>query len=168
MAIEIDAAAVAQPEYYALLSQGSVGSDTAQVQTWLNGLRDQGMNLPRLTVDGRYGSSTTTAVRTFQALAGLSADGKVGRNTWNALYAAYAAAYGQGLVWPGVTMRSGMQGGTIKAVQQLLHENDGATLTADGHYGTATTQAVEMFQHCQRITVDGVVGRNTWERLYGI
>lgn len=168
MSIKIDIAAVSQPEYYALLSQGSVGSDTAQVQTWLNGLRDRGMNLPALTVDGHYGNSTATAVRTFQALAGITVDGRVGRNTWNALYAAYAAAYGPGLVWPGITMRSGMQGGTVRSVQQLLNEKDGAKLNADGHYGTATRQAVEMFQHCQRITVDGVVGRNTWERLYGL
>ena len=65
-------------------------------------------------------------------------------------------------------MRSGMQGGTVKAVQQLLNEKDGAKLTADGHYGSATKKAVEMFQHCQRITVDGVVGRDTWDRLYGL
>lgn len=168
MSIELDIAVTAQPEYYALLSQGSTGPDTAQVQTWLNGLRDKGMNLPRLTVDGRYGSSTTEAVKIFQTAASITMDGKVGHTTWNALYAAYAAAYGPGLVWPGITMRSGMRGGAVKAVQQLLNEKDGAKLNADGHYGSSTKRAVEMFQHCQRITVDGVVGRNTWDRLYGL
>ena len=167
MAIEMETTAPAQPEYYALQSQGSSGPDTAQVQTWLDGLRSRGTNLPALTVDGRFGHTTAEAVRAFQALAGLGVDGKVGRNTWNALYHAYAAAYGPGLVWPGVVMRSGARGGTVRAVQRMLNEKDGAKLNADGRYGAATKRAVEMFQHCQRIESDGVVGRDTWDRLYG-
>lgn len=166
MAIRMETTAPVQPEYFALLSQGSSGPDVGQVQTWLDGLRSKGMEMPRLTVDGRFGSSTAEAVRIFQALAGVSVDGKVGRNTWNALYYAYAAAYGPGLVWPGVTMRSGARGGAVKAVQRMLNEKDGAKLNADGHYGSATKRAVELFQHCQRIESDGVVGRDTWDRLY--
>lgn len=167
MAIEMEPNAAVQPAYYGLLTQGSFGPDTAQLQTWLNGLRERGMNLPHLTVDGRFGRTTGEAVRAFQALAGLTVDGKAGRNTWDAVYRAYAAAYGPGLVWPGITMRSGMLGGTVRAVQQLLNEKDGARLNADGHYGSATKRAVELFQHCQRIEMDGVVGRDTWTRLYG-
>ncbi len=38
-----------------------------------------------LVSDGRFGETTHQAVLAFQAQKGLSQDGKVGRNTWNAL-----------------------------------------------------------------------------------
>lgn len=36
-------------------------------------------------IDGRFGSRTEAAVRAFQEAAGLTVDGKVGEQTWNAL-----------------------------------------------------------------------------------
>lgn len=51
---------------------GASGPDIALVQRWLGGLN----------VDGRYGTSTETAVRRFQREQGLKIDGHVGRDTW--------------------------------------------------------------------------------------
>lgn len=153
------------PAYYALLQQGSSGPDVAQVQTWLNGLRGHWPSLPNLTVDGRFGNSTTEAVKKFQVLAGIKEDGKVGQNTWNALATAYGSLHGDSQVYPGIALRQGQQGGTVKALQEDLNRKDNAKLNADGKFGSATRQAVQMFQHCQRLTADGVAGKNTWERL---
>lgn len=38
---------------------------------------------------------------------------------------------------------------------------------ADGYFGTATLEAVKRFQEDYGISVDGIVGVNTWERLMG-
>ena len=66
--------------------RGASGPDIALVQRWLGGLN----------VDGRYGTSTETAVRRFQREQGLKIDGHVGRDTWDALYRAWADKNGEG------------------------------------------------------------------------
>ncbi len=43
---------------------------------------------PALTVDGKFGPNTATAVRTYQQQQGLTADGVAGTDTWRALLAA--------------------------------------------------------------------------------
>ncbi|MBQ8647733.1 MAG: peptidoglycan-binding protein [Oscillospiraceae bacterium] len=157
---------MALPEYYATLRRGSTGPDVSMVQTWLSGLpRATWPCLQNLTVDGNYGSSTEQAVRFFQSGSNLNPDGVVGRQTWNALYAAYAAANGEGEQYPGTAMRSGHSGATVRSVQARLNAR-GAALTLDGNYGGKTVSAVQTFQRASRLTADGVVGRQTWNALY--
>ncbi|WP_080751487.1 peptidoglycan-binding protein [Clostridium tetani] len=36
---------------------------------------------------------------------------------------------------------------------------------ADGYFGDATLNAIKSFQRDNGILVDGIVGRDTWERL---
>lgn len=64
-----------------LLKQGSRGKDVETLQTLLNRTGS------RLGVDGDFGENTTDAVKRFQRLAGLTADGIVGQQTWTALEA---------------------------------------------------------------------------------
>lgn len=153
------------PAWYSVLRQGSSGPDQAQVQTWLNGLSAAGEGFSVLAVDGKYGSNTTRAVRQFQKWAGLTQDGVVGRDTWNALAMAYRQRVGTEHVYPGIPLRQGQQGGSVKALQQDLNRKDNAALQEDGRFGSATKRAVQMFQHCQRLKEDGVAGKLTWQRL---
>lgn len=39
-----------------------------------------------LGIDGKFGSGTERAVKSFQASRGLTADGIVGKKTWDALF----------------------------------------------------------------------------------
>ena len=68
------------------LKYGSTGELVKELQTALNrvqtALNRAGCNL---TVDGVFGSKTTTAVKQFQGLCNLSQDGIVGAETWKAL-----------------------------------------------------------------------------------
>ena len=117
----------AMPEYGGtVLRPGASGPDIALVQRWLGGLN----------VDGRYGTSTETAVRRFQREQGLKIDGHVGRDTWDALYRAWADKNGEGEIWPGVTMRRGSRGATVKSAQQKL-KTLVPELTTDGRYRKA-------------------------------
>ena len=65
-----------------LLKQGSRGDKVKQLQKCLNAAMP---TRKQLVVDGVFGLGTAAAVRAFQQKAGLTADGVVGKNTWNAL-----------------------------------------------------------------------------------
>ena len=156
---------MANPEYYALLQSGSVGPDVALIQIWLNGIRGNCLNYPVLTVDGKFGSGTERAVRQFQMQSNLTSDGKVGKNTWDALYNRYILNHSAAQQYPGIPMRSGDRGATVKSAQLKLNSK-GSTLTADGKYGSKTVTAVRNFQSTNGLGVDGVIGQSTWARLY--
>ena len=42
----------------------------------------------------------------------------MGANTWNAIYAKYTAAHGLHVPYPGIVLRQGSEGGTVRLVQQ--------------------------------------------------
>ena len=88
------------------------------MQTWLNGVRDQCSFYPALTTDGRFGTKSENAVKEFQLRNNMNMDGKVGANTWNVLYAKYTAKHGLAVPYPGIVMRTGMSGGTIRLIQR--------------------------------------------------
>ena len=112
---------MAIPAYYSLLHRGSSGPDVALVQTWLNGVRDACTWHDPLKADGRFGLSTENAVKEFQLKNKMNVDGKVGANTWNVLYTQYTAKHGLNVPYPGIVLRSGASGGTVRLVQQKLN-----------------------------------------------
>ena len=112
---------MAIPAYYSLLHRGSSGPDVALVQTWLNGVRDACTWHDPLKADGKFGLSTENAVKEFQLKNKMNVDGKVGANTWNVLYTRYTAKHGLNVPYPGIVLRSGASGGTVRLVQQKLN-----------------------------------------------
>ena len=158
------------------LRTGSTGSAVEQVQFWLNTLAQYESAIPSLAVDGRYGTSTASAVRAFQRRYGLTVDGVVGRETWNAIYNEFRSIQsdnGTPNAYPGTALREGASGQNVRLVQFWLkiartvysRLND---LTVDGKFGAATTAAVKQFQTYFGLTSDGVVGRTTWNKLYEV
>ena len=156
---------MAIPAYYSLIHAGSSGPDVALVQTWLNGIRDPCTWHGILAVDGNFGTGSERAVMEFQLRNRLTADGKVGLVTWNALYNKYTAKHGLGAPYPGIALRTGMVGGTVRLLQQKLNTL-GETLSSDGKFGAATAAAVRRFQARNQLTDDGVVGVTTWNKLF--
>lgn len=59
------------------------------------------------------------------------------------------------------TLRSGMNGAAVTALQTALNNYGGASLVADGAYGPATSAAVMAFQASQGLGQDGIAGPNT-------
>lgn len=59
----------------------------------------------------------------------------------------------------------GRSGGCVKTLQILLNAYNKAGLTVDGVFGAATDKAVRAYQKSRKLTVDGVVGEKTWEKL---
>lgn len=155
-----------------VLRRGSTGSHVEQVQFWLSDLAQFDSSLPAVTVDGSYGAATERAVKAFQQKQSLTADGVVGRTTWNALYAAWLEAQSDigGTAWPGTALRRGDTGMEVRLVQfwlRLAADNYSglSPVVVDGSYGPATVNAVTAFQNKFALAADGVTGRSTWNKV---
>ena len=159
------------------LRRGDTGMEVRLVQFWLRLAADNYSALRTVTVDGSYGAATVSAVTAFQSLFGLTADGVIGRSTWNKLKEVGLAVANKIVatnVAPGqftATTREGSRGTAVRAVQYYLRRlaayySDVPTVTVDGKFGAATTRAVKAWQTRAGLTVDGVVGRLTFQSLY--
>ena len=159
------------------LRQGSSGQNVRLVQFWLKIARTVYSSLNNVTVDGIFGSSTTAAVRRFQTYFGLTSDGVVGRTTWNKLYEVYNDIANRLLSpslrpgeYPGV-LRNGSTGTAVRELQFYLYlmsayQSSIPSVSIDGRFGAATEAAVRAYQRFAGLTVDGIVGRKTWDSLY--
>ena len=63
-------------------------------------------------------------------------------------------------------IKYGSSGDDVKELQRLLNAN-GYSLDVDGVWGDNTDAAVRKYQKQNGLTVDGIVGTNTWGSLYG-
>ena len=128
-----------------LVQQGSTGEDVRTVQYLLTA---QGHPTG---VDGDFGPVTKTAVEAFQSSRGLGADGIVGPQTWPQLI---------------IQVQQGSNGDAVRAVQSQIHSRGaGAGLAIDGIFGPGTNDAVQAFQRLLGLSVDGIVGEQTWNYL---
>ncbi|MCL2169610.1 MAG: N-acetylmuramoyl-L-alanine amidase [Defluviitaleaceae bacterium] len=146
-----------------VLRRGMNGPSIRQVQERLNQLGQS----PPLAADGVFGPLTEAAVVAFQRANGLVPDGVVGPNTWNALFAQQVTPPSVWPPYPGVVLRRGMNGPSIRQVQERLNQlGQRPPLTTDGVFGPLTEAAVIAFQRANGLVPDGIVGPNTWNALF--
>ena len=84
----------------------------------------------------------------YQFKRGLTVDGLKGPNTLNAC----------------PTVKKGAKGNVTRLIQERLN-SVGFSLRVDGIFGTATYNAVKVFQRNRGLSQDGIVGKNTWNWL---
>ncbi len=157
------------------LRPGSSGSEVARMQTYLNGLRDAKYpTLNRLVVDGRYGSATASTVMQYQVINRLSMDGVIGHDTWNAIVSDYNATIGGSAdTYPGIPLRPGDRSQDVRHMQGRLNEvariyTGINTQTVDGAYGNNMTNAVRRFQRQFSLSADGILGKDTWNKIVSV
>lgn len=74
----------------------------------------------------------------------------------------------ESVVYDMKTLRIGNKGTQVMVLQWLLNHTTEYTVgTVDGIFGTKTLTAVRQFQEANGLTVDGIVGKNTWKKLLG-
>nr|DAL21153.1 MAG TPA_asm: lysozyme family protein [Caudoviricetes sp.] len=125
--------------------------NVAEIQYTLNDR--YGLNI---AVDNIYGNETRRAlVKALQTELNkqyhrdLAVDGIFGANTYNAC----------------INVRIGAEGNITYLIQAMLvcHSFD---IDADGIFGPATESAVKEFQSRNGLSVDGIVGKNTFNKLF--
>ncbi len=120
------------------------------------------------TMDGQFGSGMYQAVVAFQERNGLSADGVIGAGTRKLLFAEGAIAADEVVPTPEThrTLRLGMEGADVAALQVRLRELGYYTMAVDSQYGKGTVAAVKAFQGRNGLKVDGVCGEDTSNAIY--
>ena len=130
--------------YYPIQTIGNRGSDVRALQYLL---RAAGQSV---TVDGKFGTSTQTAVKHHQEARGLPVTGLVNHPTWRSLT-------------PNLSI--GSSGDAVRALQRLLNDKRKAGLTVSGTYGSSTRDAVAAFQRHMSSSSSGSMDDDTWRRL---
>ncbi|WP_261381300.1 spore cortex-lytic enzyme [Paenibacillus cremeus] len=137
----------AQAKAATTLAQGSANGDVWDLQFRLNALGYYSQPL-----DGKFGTQTAAAVRSFQKAYGLPVDGIAGTQTWAALkkysvnqseldmlaHIIYSEARGEsytGQVAVGAVVMNRVQSGTFpNTVQGVIFEPGAFTAVSDGQY----------------------------------
>ena len=123
-----------------------------QIQSTLNQRYGAG-----LTVDGVFGRLTKTAI-----VRGLQTElnRQFGRNlTVDGIFGSATRA-------ATVTVRPGARGNITYLIQAALYTRGYTSVIPDGAYGPVTETAIRAFQRDQGMTVDGVAGQVTQDRLF--
>lgn len=120
------------------VKKGSSGTQVKYLQQALIGL-----GYLSGSADGIYGGQTQEAVRKFQKAYGLSADGAAGPDTTTALKNA------------------------VMALQSDLTRKGYDCGGCDSIYGNGMKKAVKAYQKAAGVSVTGVAGPKTMQRLYG-
>lgn len=64
-------------------------------------------------------------------------------------------------------LRKGSEGDQVKALQRMLYAMGYDVGPVDGIFGSKTEAAVRAYQKNKGLTVDGIVGQQTWTKLLG-
>ena len=154
---------------YQRIAYGSAGPAVKTVQGIL---REKGYYTA--DVEGKFGYSTYQAVVQYQKDKGLKVDGVVGPATWSSLTGGIPVPtvtpstppdYTKPV--PGLRLKYDDVGPRVKLVQQKLHDLGYNVGEVDDRFGYLTYQAVQAFQRNNGLKVDGIVGTDTWTKLFG-
>ena len=105
-------------------------------------------------IDGVFGGQTENAVKQFQQAKEIPVDGVVGRVTWINIDEADQSH---------PVLTSGSTGLPVRRLQSRMSAVGFDTGGVDGRFGAKTETAVRKLQQDFNLTVDGVVGQQTWD-----
>ncbi len=167
-----------------LLRLGTAGDDVRQIQIRLNRISDNYPSIPKIALpDGVFSFDTEDAVRQFQEIFSLPADGIVGKSTWYAIQFIYNAVKrlneldSEGIELSEVTQQyageksEGDSGVEVQNIQYLIAylSQFYSTIPAvaiDGIYGPSTADAVRAVQRTFELPITGAVDFDTWDVMY--
>jgi len=139
-----------------VLQRGSSGPAVSDWQTYLG-----------IKVDGDFGPMTKEAVMGWQSFFNLTVDGVIGPQSWGMRrYLESLSTAPTPVPTPppaqDPVIQKGDQGPAVSDWQNWLNTYAGANLKVDGDFGGYTEDAVRNFQSFFGLTVDGIIGGETW------
>lgn len=173
-----------QPSYPGRsLRLGDSGNDVQQMQIRLNRISTNYPNIPKINpTDGNFGVDTEEAVRAFQRTFRLTEDGIIGNATWYRITYLFNAVKrlseldSEGIRLEDLPRRYEGQlslsnsGDSVRIIQYYLaviaaFYDTVPTIEISGDFDQQTDAAVRAFQQTFSLPVDGIIGRQTWQKL---
>ncbi len=168
------------------LAIGSSSDDVATIQQQLNRIREDYPAIPLIVyTNGVFGTDTDAAVRKFQSIFNLTADGVVGKATWYRISIVYVSvkrlaeltSEGQSsefkYIDPSVILSVGDRGEEVESLQYLMeyisifYRNVRPT-GIDGIFGQSTRDSLLSFQRAFGLSETGETNEETWYTLYAV
>jgi peptidoglycan DL-endopeptidase LytE len=135
------------------------GMSNQQVKELQDLLKEKGF-FTYHTATGYFGSITEKAVKDFQISVDLTPTGIVDDTTYQKLKGGAASIQSNNI------LKIGSTGDSVKVLQQNLKTLGYFTYPEiTGYYGTITAEAVKKFQQKYGLTVDGIAGPKTMNKL---
>ena len=168
------------------LRQGDAGNEVFIIQSQLNRIR---RNFPAIPIisspNGIFTVETSNAVKEFQKIFNLKADGIVGKSTWYKIKEIFNSVKrlselnSEGLAIEDVTppytseIKKGDRGASVELIQYYLSVIGYFSpvlpvIKIDGVFGQETEDAVFTFQSEYGLPITGKIGRLTWNKLQEI
>lgn len=147
-----------------ILKEGSTGQNVFILQQRLKIL-----NYFPETITGSFGYETLLAVKKYQMTNGLSQTGEVDSSLWNLLESQSINPITKTKsVLTKPILKFGDNNDFVKELQDKLKQLMYFTGETTGYFGSTTLEAVKSFQLNNKITADGVVGKDTWSSLINL
>ncbi|MEG0686879.1 MAG: peptidoglycan-binding protein, partial [Erysipelotrichales bacterium] len=122
---------------------------------------------------GRFGYRTSVAVQEFQNYAKLTMDGIIGSNTWDRIIselATLSVVTNIPVFSSSYYLTIGSTGIDVFKMQEYLNAIAATNtclkpIRVDGAYGNAMATMVRQYQYLKDISIDGAIGRTTWDTI---
>ncbi|MBZ9626379.1 glucosaminidase domain-containing protein [Clostridium sp. FP2] len=133
------------------ISKNNSSGDIKYLQQCLNLMKIRAANNNTLSMDGFIGPLTISAIKKLQGILNLSMYGMCGPEILSEVKSIMEK--------PLCSLRSNGYKTAIRYIQWRT----GASI--DGIYGNETARLVKAYQQNNKLVADGIVGKNTWDRL---
>ena len=168
------------------LRVGSVGESVRTMQNHLNRIAVNYPLIPQISnPNGTFDSETEAAVKTFQRVFDLYPDGVIGGATWNKISWLFVGITRLGELDsegtrigisgnpPNVVLSRGSRGQHVLELEFLLnfismYYDTVPSVVRNSVFDESVRNSVIEFQRTFGLTPDGIVGRNTWNKLYSV
>lgn len=167
------------------LKRGDLDENVRRMQLYLNRISGNYPSIPKIAViNGLFDENTENAVKAFQRIFNLTADGIVGKSTWYRIVYIYSAVTklaeltSEGIGYENLPKRfegdlsEGDSGGQVVTLQYFLailsfFNSAVSEPDIDGVFGVGTRRSVISFQQFAGLPITGNVDRVTWDSIYG-
>jgi peptidoglycan hydrolase-like protein with peptidoglycan-binding domain len=152
------------------------------VQYFLNVLSAYYDSIPAVDINGMLNAQTINSISEFQKTFNLPVTGEIDIETWNTMYdniqgilrVLHPSAIAlPALLFPGINYTEGMEDYGVYIMQQsLLYIStiitDIPPVNPNGIFGPETTNSVRVFQNMFGLDANGVINKDTWDKIIEI
>ncbi len=158
-------------DYSRQLKRGMSGADVRYMKDKLFKMGYYSDSIKKISSNS-FGADTVKAVKAFQAAnkdvdgKPLSVDGIIGPKTWQAIEREYDIKNEVNFTR---NLKQGMSGADVRYIKDMLFKlgwyTPNITKISSNSFGADTVKAVKAFQQAHGLTVNGIIGKATWDAI---